>query len=191
MLLIVILYIIAHLSTITQYYYNKLRFAGLKYLKLNIHSIGLCPGLFTTSELLVISNKLQKGKVKKTMQSAKQIFAKAVLRNLHVFVVWDVNCETGSIFSFEQDYSHDTQSGGREKSVHQSEESLRTIFSSLCQACSYIDHYQGWSKQAYTDIALQWWQHEHRYEGRNTKLDTYWFVLTFRVHFVFYTYVES
>ena len=138
---------------------------------------GLCPGLFTTSELLVMSNKLQRGRVKKTTEGARQTFAKAVCKNLHVFIIWDVHYRTGSLFSTDsvldqshnQSFDHGT-SGDNDNidrlqrsipptcPMFSKEETLRATFRSLCRACSYIDHYQSWSKQAYTDIALRWWQ---------------------------------
>lgn len=132
-----------------------------------------------------MSNKLQKGRVKKTTEGARQTFARAVCKNLHVFIIWDVHHKTGSLFStdtiLEQSYnsvsdpiskkdtSKDNDLQGRLQSTKQaffSEESLRATFTSLCRACSYIDHYQSWSKQAYTDIALRWWQQSHRDTGK-------------------------
>ncbi len=109
--------------------------------------IGLCPRLFTTSELLVMSSKLQKGRVKNTTDFAQQIFAKTVRKHLHVFIIWDVDNTTDTLFS---------TTTANNKSL--GEEQMRAVFSSLCQACSYIDHVTSWTKQEYTDIALRSWQ---------------------------------
>ena len=137
-----------------------------------------------------MSNKLQRGRVKKTTEGARQTFAKAVCKNLHVFIIWDVHYRTGSLFSTDsvldqphnpvsmvvsgnkylskQSFDHGTSGDDDIDRLQRSipptcpmfskEETLRATFRSLCRACSYIDHYQSWSKQAYTDIALRWWQ---------------------------------
>lgn len=135
-----------------------------------------------------MSNKLQRGRVKKTTEGARQAFAKAVCKNLHVFIIWDVHYRTGSLFStaLEQPQNHASTLLSNKESFSKQrfecgsiegnefdrlqgnipptcpmstkEETLRATFKLLCRACSYIDHYQSWSKQAYTDIALRWWQ---------------------------------
>lgn len=90
--------------------------------------------------------------MKKTTDGARQMFAKAVRKNLHVFIVWDVS--NGSLFS-----TLEQQSESGEESVFSKEEALRAVFSSLCRACSYINHVTSWTRQEYSDIALRWWQH--------------------------------
>lgn len=116
-------------------------------------TLGLYPGLFTSSELLVMSSKMQAGRLKKTVEGAQQVFARAVCRQLHVFILWDVaDGKSGSLFSQSMASQPSLESGLL------SEESSRLCFSSLYRACSYVDYYQPWSKQDYCDIALRWWQ---------------------------------
>ena len=45
-----------------------------------------------------MSSKLQQGKLKKTSDGAHQAFARSVRKNLHVFVVWNIDNRTGSPF---------------------------------------------------------------------------------------------
>ena len=102
---------------------------------------------------------MQSGRLKKTVEGAQQVFARAVCRQLHVFVLWDVaDGKSGSLFSQSVSPQSSLESGLL------SEESSRLCFSSLYRACSYIDYYQPWSKQDYSDIALRWWQRFN--EGR-------------------------
>ena len=125
--------------------------------------IGLCPKLFTSSEFLVMSSKLQKDKVKKTTEGAQRAFARAVCSNLYVFIIWDIDSGTGSLFTPQpsnESGPFTNTSSEQEEDQLSLEETSRALFTSLCQSCSYIDHYQPWSKQAYCDIALKWWQNE-------------------------------
>ena len=102
-----------------------------------------------------MSNKMQAGRIKKTVEGAQQVFARAVRRQLHVFILWDVtDGRNGSLFS----KSMPSQPSLTYELLK--EESSRLCFSSLWRACSYIDYYQPWSKQDYCDIALRWWQGE-------------------------------
>ena len=118
--------------------------------------IGLCPSLFTSSELLVMSSKMQAGRVKKTVEGAQQAFARAVCRRLHVFILWDTaDGKTESLFSRSL---KSVSSPSSLENQMLSEGSSRACFASLHRACSYIDLYQPWSKQDYCDIALSWWQ---------------------------------
>jgi hypothetical protein len=124
---------------------------------------GLCPGLFTSSELLVMSSKMQTGRVKKTVEGAQQTFARAVRRQLHVFVLWDTIVTdgtggTGALFNRLSSGQPSSSRGLLEGAVIKEEESSRLCFASLYRACSYIDVYQPWSKQDYCDIALSWWK---------------------------------
>ncbi len=96
-----------------------------------------------------MSSKLQKGRMKKTTDGAHKMFAKAVQKNLHVFIVWDMSCND-TLFST-------TESRG--EGEYSEEERMRAVFSSLCHTCSYINHVSSWTKQEYSDIALRWWQH--------------------------------
>ena len=121
-------------------------------------SIGLCPGLFTTSELLVMSSKLQQGRVKKTTDGARQTFAKAVQKHLHVFILWDMDHRRDSLFTQHSTGVAQYMDTLPTWEAFSSEEQMRSVFTTLCQACSYIDHFSSWTKQEYTDIALRWWQ---------------------------------
>ncbi len=128
---------------------------------------GICSGLFSSSELLVMSSKLQQGGLKKTKDGAQQAFARSIRSHLHVIVVWDLDSRTGSPFA-TTDTGHravqvlelTTESSGLCQPLQQwkREESMRATFVSLCRSCAHIDHYLPWSKQAYGDIALQLWQ---------------------------------
>lgn len=111
---------------------------------------GLCPGLFTSSELLVMSGKLQEGKMKRNAQLAYRAFSRAVSAKLHVLVLWNLDSVTGSLFS-----PHSSSHG---EDVLGYEAALRRLFESLYLRSSHIDHYQPWSKHAYSEIAMQWWQ---------------------------------
>ena len=103
---------------------------------------------------------MQTGRVKKTVEGAQQTFARAVRRQLHVFVLWDTTIAadnragTGSLFSGPS--CQPSRESLEREAIR--EESSRLCFASLYRACSYIDVYQPWSKQDYCDIALSWWQ---------------------------------
>jgi len=112
-----------------------------------------------------MTSKLQRGKVKKTVEGAQQVFARAVRKNLHVFIIWNTDGKYGNPFNLpENPFDFHTNSGLLSQSNHIlrnqliSESSTRAVFKSLCQACSHVDHYHSWSKQAYSDIALSRWQ---------------------------------
>ena len=125
-----------------------------KFISLTSIHAGLCPGLFSSSELLVMSSKMQAGRMKKTVEGAQQTFARAVCRQLHVVILWDIaDVKDWSLFSRTAVVS--TPSSLKFLS---DEESSRLRFASLYRACSYVDVYQPWSKQDYCDIALSWWQ---------------------------------
>ncbi len=109
----------------------------------------MSPELFTSSELVVMSGKLQAGKMKRTVQIAHQAFSRAVCARLHVFVCWNTDLVTGSLFSFKTPHGADILSF---------ETSVRILFQSLFQSCSHIDYYKPWSKHAYRDIAMRQWQ---------------------------------
>ncbi len=96
-----------------------------------------------------MSGKLEAGKMKRTAEMARQAFSKAVSAHLSVFVLWNTDSTTGSLFSARTSHG---------EGVIAYETSLRTLFQSICRRCSYIDHYQPWTKHAYSEIALQWWQ---------------------------------
>lgn len=103
-----------------------------------------------------MSSKLQKGRVKKTTDGARQVFSKAVWKHLHVFIVWDIDSRTECLFNSSTGCRNEPGDQMKEEYLH--EEQMRAIFLSLCRASSYIDHVVSWSKQEYTDIALRWWQ---------------------------------
>ena len=118
---------------------------------------GLCAGLFSSSELLVMSSRLQRNKVgKKTTDGARQSIARAVLRNLHVVIVWDVDAKTGAVFHTNVESGTTKEMDSEERTLP--EASARAIFVRLSRVCSYVDHYQPWSKHAYADIAMRCWQ---------------------------------
>ena len=111
-----------------------------------------------------MSSKMQTGRVKKTVKGAQQTFARAVRRQLHVFVLWDTIAATsgtgggsGALFSGLLSCQPSLSRGLQERELIR-EESSRLCFASLYRACSYVDVYQPWSKQDYCDIALSWWQ---------------------------------
>lgn len=112
-----------------------------------------------------MSSKMQTGRVKKTVEGAQQTFARAVRRQLHVFVLWDTIATSGTsggsdtgLFGGLSSYQPSSSWGLLEGALIEEEESSRLRFASLYRACSYIDVYQPWSKQDYCDIALSWWQ---------------------------------
>lgn len=111
-----------------------------------------------------MSSKLQQGKMKKTADGAQQAFARSVQKNLHIFITWNIERKTGSPFEFSNSRNTSTfkiataLNPGATVSIADLEESRRAMFAALCRVCSYIDHYHPWSKQAYSDIALQKWQ---------------------------------
>ena len=108
-----------------------------------------------------MSSKMQTGRVKKTVEGAQQTFARAVRRQLHVFVLWDTIAATsggsGALFGGLLNCQPSSSRGLLEREMIR-EESSRLRFASLYRACSYVDVYQPWSKQDYCDIALSWWQ---------------------------------
>ena len=108
---------------------------------------GLSPGLFSSSELLVMGSK-QANRLKKTPDSSYQQFASSVRKHLHIFVVWDI--QDGSPFNRQAKMA-------TEDSLYQ-EECERAVFASLCKSCTHIDCYHPWSKLCYGDIAVRVWQ---------------------------------
>ena len=111
-----------------------------------------------------MSSKLQREKVKKTAEGALQVFAKAVYKNLHVFIIWDTYGRNENPFEIYASTFKDFHPSVRLQSDYMlqnqlnSEGSARAVFHALCQACSHVDHHHPWSKQDYADIALSWWQ---------------------------------
>lgn len=132
---------------------------------------GLCPGLFTTSELLVLSSKFQTGKLKKTAEASYQAFAQAIQPNLHVIVTWNVHdfstADTGAVFNPLPQLRHvDTDIQTFVRFEHE-----RGLFSALSKACSYIDHYSHWSNAAYSEVALNYWSStQSQYSSNNEAL---------------------
>ena len=104
-----------------------------------------------------MTSKIQTGRMKKTVEGAQQVFARAVSRQLHVFVLWDTDdIRGGSLFG--KVMQSKPASLEKEEEEIDREESARLCFSSLYRACSYVDLYHPWTKQDYCDIALRWWQ---------------------------------
>ena len=93
-----------------------------------------------------MSGKMQAGKMKRTAEIAYQAFSRAISMNLRVFVLWNLDGVTGSLFP-----SQSLDNLGQEAS-------LRGLFQSILQRCAHVDHYQPWSRHAYSEIAMQWWQ---------------------------------
>ena len=118
---------------------------------------GLCQGLFTTSELLVLSSKFQTGKLKKTIEASFQAFAQAIQPNLHVIITWNIQdisiTDSGAVFNPLPRMTYVYQDTGKFTTF----EHERGLFSALSKACSYIDHYSYWSNVAYSDLALNYW----------------------------------
>ena len=98
-----------------------------------------------------MSGKMQAGKMKRTAQIAYQAFSRAVSANLHVFILWDLDSMTGSLFPSQSLHGAGEESLGNEAA-------LRALFTAVYQRCAHVDHYQSWSKHAYSEIAMQWWQ---------------------------------
>ena len=117
-----------------------------------LFSSGLSPGLFSSSELLVMGSKVQVNRLKKTVESSYQEFAASVRKRLHIFVVWDT--QFGSPFTKERRWHSKMIT---EDSLYQ-EECERVVFALVCKFCTHIDYYHPWSKQSYGDVALRVWQ---------------------------------
>lgn len=112
--------------------------------------------------------------MKRTAEGAQRVFARSVRENLHIIVLW--GCDRSGL-------PFDGESGpGLAKWLESTmgavavgnstaygtagtgtEASLREVFASLVRSCSHIDHYQAWSRQAYTDVAIRYWQSSERY----------------------------
>ena len=101
---------------------------------------------------------MQAGKMKRTAHIAYQAFSKAVTMNLHVFVLWDLDGVTGSLFPTYKGGSGSVGRVGDTGDHLEHEAYFRALFQSMYQRCAHVDHYQPWSKHAYSEIALQWWQ---------------------------------
>ncbi len=109
-------------------------------------------GLFASSEITEIGNKLNVGRLKrKTAEAATQSFRRAIQTNLHVVVVWSMDSVTGSLFTLEHTATEGVHYLDRETDV-------RNIFRVLHRTCAYIDYYKPWTKNVYIDIAISWWQ---------------------------------
>ena len=121
---------------------------------------GLSTNLFTSSELLVMSNKIQPEKLRRTTEAAFQGFAQAIKSNLHVVIVWDTvtRGDNTEVFPIITNYSNEDKNQKVTSSVYVFEEHWRALFKCLLQNCSYIDQYQMWTKNAYSEVALHYWE---------------------------------
>uniref|UniRef100_A0A1X7TIU7 AAA+ ATPase domain-containing protein n=2 Tax=Amphimedon queenslandica TaxID=400682 RepID=A0A1X7TIU7_AMPQE len=132
---------------------------------LEIMRTGLSPSLFTSSELILMSFKVQQGKVlnvRRTAETAYQSFAQAVFPLLHIVITWDtpgINNTNNEIFRPISCYSEFYDEGDFSlKDFYIGEEQRRSLFNTLTKTTSYMDHYLPWSKNSFSEVALQFWQ---------------------------------
>ena len=102
-----------------------------------------------------MSNKINSEKLRRTNESAFQGFAEAIRSNLHVVITWDMSSGARSeVFSIKTFNSNVKLSDPRLIL----EQCWQDLFHALFQRCSYIDYYQPWDKESYSEIALQFWE---------------------------------
>ena len=126
---------------------------------LSIHSLGMSSSLFTSSELIVMSSKVQSGKLRRTAEAASKALIQAMHPNLHVVIIWDTPIinNTNDVFSpVGENLAYDNNKPN--KRALWKEEHWRCLFSALSSTTQYIDHFQPWSKNSYSEVALQYWQ---------------------------------
>ena len=126
---------------------------------------GLSSSLFTSSELILMSFKVQQGKVlnvRRTPETAYQSFAQAVYPLLHIVITWDtpgLNNASNEIFRPISHYPEFYDEGDLSlKDFYIGEEQKRSLFNTLTKTTSYMDHYLPWSKNSFSEVALQFWQ---------------------------------
>ena len=115
---------------------------------------GMCSGLFSSTELLLMRSKFKKGRFQKN--NTAEAVAKSVLRNLHIVVVWDLSRTTRSPIS--TDHSVPISRNGSTQSSICTEAVTRRVYASLCSQCCVVDHYQAWGSQELSEVAQRWWQ---------------------------------
>ncbi len=102
------------------------------------------------SEILIMSNKVNTEKLRRTTDSAYQGFADVIKSNLRVVITW--NTISDEIFTINT-YRNAQQCDPR----FTLEENWCNLFHSVLCNCSYVDVYQIWTKESYSEIALQFW----------------------------------
>ena len=115
---------------------------------------GMCSGLFSSNELILMRSRFKMGRFQKN--NTAEAVAKSVLRNLHIVVVWDLSRTTRSPISTDQ--SVPTSRNGSAHSSICTEEVTRRVYASLCGQCCVVDHYQAWGRQELSEVAQRWWQ---------------------------------
>ena len=123
--------------------------------------LGLSSKLFTSSELLMMSSKINSGKSRRTAEALYQALAQTVHPNLHVFIVWDtpVILNTNEVFmSTGPNIFHNSNRPSNESyNLLLREEHHRTLFNALLKVTQCKIHYQSWTKDSYSHIALKYW----------------------------------
>ena len=97
-----------------------------------------------------MSNKINTEKLRRTTDSAFQGFADVVKSNLHVVVTWITPyMDVFTIKTYSSAHQYDPR--------FIMEENWVNLFQSVLRSCSYVDKYQIWAKDSYSEIALQFW----------------------------------
>ena len=114
---------------------------------------GIPDGLFTTSEMLMMSAKLETLRMKRTsLQAATQALCAIVRKQLHVVILWNTDCMASSLIAGRSLHKREkcrlSQEGFR----------MRYLFQALYRSCDYVDNYKPWGRRDYNDIAIMWWQ---------------------------------
>ena len=108
-------------------------------------------GLFTSSEVLIMSNKITTDKLRRTTESAFQGFTEVIRSNLHIVITW--NTARADVFSIKSYFNYPKQYDTR----FVIEENWQNLFHFVVRNCTYIDVYQLWNKDSYSQIALKYW----------------------------------
>ena len=112
-----------------------------------------------------MSFKAQQGKmlnVRRTAETAYQSFAQAVFPFLHIVITWDtpgINNTNNEIFrpiTYYSEFYDEDELGAKDFFI--GEEQRRSLFNTLTKTTSYMDHYLPWSKNSFSEVALQFWQ---------------------------------
>ena len=101
--------------------------------------------------------------MRRTAENAYQAFAQAVRPHLHIVITWDtpaINNPNNDIFEPVCRYNEEEEEEGdvKAKDFFIGEEQRRCLFNTLSSSASYIDHYLAWSKNSFSEVALQFWQ---------------------------------
>ena len=120
---------------------------------------GLSPNLFTASELIALSGKLQAGRIRKTAEGTQQAFASQVLIRLHVIVTWNMSCPaSGQVFNITSTSNNTYAMQCLKKELFR-----RMVFNALLAVTSHVDVYQPWTKTICSEVAFIYWQ-QHKDE---------------------------